>query len=106
MELEQFLWDHWSVQGQWVCPVKETAYVPTTIDITGHLSPSDVEPLEEICGDNWNGETAVYAFNSCKKNYHVLFLFNSPILIPYHQQPICLLFVLQVLFQGFRCIKT
>ncbi|TVU15548.1 hypothetical protein EJB05_39073, partial [Eragrostis curvula] len=51
--------------GQWVWPVKETACVPTTISITGHLSPSDVESLDDISDDNWNGETAVYAFNSC-----------------------------------------
>ncbi|KAL6882537.1 hypothetical protein ACP4OV_011227 [Aristida adscensionis] len=51
--------------GNWVWPVRETPYVPTSINITGHLSPSDVEFLEEIAGDNWNGETAVYAFNSC-----------------------------------------
>lgn len=51
--------------GQWVWPVKQTAYVPTNINITGQLSPSDVESLEEIAGDDWNGETAVYAFGSC-----------------------------------------
>ncbi|KAL6652516.1 hypothetical protein ACP70R_011441 [Stipagrostis hirtigluma subsp. patula] len=51
--------------GNWVWPVKETPYVPTSINITGHLAPSDVESLGEIAGDNWNGETAVYAFNSC-----------------------------------------
>ncbi|XP_062184232.1 probable galactinol--sucrose galactosyltransferase 2 [Phragmites australis] len=51
--------------GQWVWPVKEIAYAPTNIDITGHLLPSDVDSLEEIACGNWNGETAVYAFNSC-----------------------------------------
>jgi len=51
--------------GQWVWPVKDIAYVPTSINITGHLSPSDVESLDEIAGDSWSGETAVYAFNSC-----------------------------------------
>ncbi|PUZ47661.1 hypothetical protein GQ55_7G184500 [Panicum hallii var. hallii] len=51
--------------GQWVWPVKDIAYVPTSINITGHLSPSDVESLEDIAGDNWSGETAVYSFNSC-----------------------------------------
>ncbi|XP_004975984.2 probable galactinol--sucrose galactosyltransferase 2 [Setaria italica] len=51
--------------GQWVWPVKDIDYVPTSINITGHLSPSDLESLEEIAGDNWSGETAVYAFNSC-----------------------------------------
>jgi hypothetical protein len=52
--------------GQWVWPVKDIDYVPTSVNITAHLSPSDVESLEEIAGDNWSGETAVYAFNSCK----------------------------------------
>lgn len=52
--------------GNWTYPVKENAHVPTTVCITGDLSPSDVELLEEIAGDDWNGETAVFAFNSCK----------------------------------------
>nr|CAB3487407.1 unnamed protein product [Digitaria exilis] len=51
--------------GQWVWPVKDIAYVPTSINITGHLSPSDVESIEEIAGHNWNGESAVYAYSSC-----------------------------------------
>uniref|UniRef100_A0A0E0KRY9 galactinol--sucrose galactosyltransferase n=1 Tax=Oryza punctata TaxID=4537 RepID=A0A0E0KRY9_ORYPU len=51
--------------GNWTYPVKENAHVPTTVFITGDLSPSDVELLEEIAGDDWNGETAVFAFNSC-----------------------------------------
>lgn len=51
--------------GNWTYPVKENAHVPTTVCITGDLSPSDVELLEEIAGDDWNGETAVFAFNSC-----------------------------------------
>jgi hypothetical protein len=45
--------------------VKEFPHVPTTVNITGHLSPSDIESLEEIAGDDWSGETAIYAFNSC-----------------------------------------
>lgn len=52
--------------GQWVWPVKDIACVPTSINITGHLSPSDVEFIEEIAGHNWNGESAVYAYSSCK----------------------------------------
>jgi hypothetical protein len=45
--------------------VKEVSHVPTKVNITGFLSLSDVESLEEITGGDWNGETAVYAFNSC-----------------------------------------
>jgi hypothetical protein len=51
--------------GTWTWPVKEFPHVPTTVNITGHLSPSDIESLEEIAGDDWSGETAIYAFNSC-----------------------------------------
>uniref|UniRef100_A0ACD5UBV8 Uncharacterized protein n=1 Tax=Avena sativa TaxID=4498 RepID=A0ACD5UBV8_AVESA len=52
--------------GNWTWPEKETSHViPTTINITSYLSPSDVESIEDITGDDWNGETAVYAFNSC-----------------------------------------
>ncbi|VAH33424.1 unnamed protein product [Triticum turgidum subsp. durum] len=51
--------------GNWTWLVEEISHVPTAVNITGHLSPSDVESLEEITGDEWNGETAVYAFNSC-----------------------------------------
>uniref|UniRef100_J3LYY4 galactinol--sucrose galactosyltransferase n=1 Tax=Oryza brachyantha TaxID=4533 RepID=J3LYY4_ORYBR len=50
--------------GNWTWPVKENAPVLTTVRITGDLSPSDVDLLEEIAGDEWNGETAVFAFNS------------------------------------------
>jgi len=29
-----------------------------------HVSPQDVEFLEEVAGESWNGTCAVYAFNS------------------------------------------
>lgn len=32
--------------------------------ISGHVRPLDVEFIEEIAGKNWNGDFAVYAFNS------------------------------------------
>ncbi|PNT61306.1 probable galactinol--sucrose galactosyltransferase 2 [Brachypodium distachyon] len=51
--------------GNWAWSAKEISHIPTSINITGHLSPSDVESIEEIAGDDWNGETAVYAFYSC-----------------------------------------
>lgn len=31
--------------------------------ISGCISPADVEFLEEIVGENWDGDCAVYAFN-------------------------------------------
>ena len=41
--------------GNWTWPVTEISHVPTTVNITGFLSPSVVESLEEITGDGWNG---------------------------------------------------
>ncbi|KAL2542744.1 Galactinol--sucrose galactosyltransferase [Abeliophyllum distichum] len=35
----------------------------TATQITGHVSPLDVEFLEEIAGKTWNGDYAAYAFN-------------------------------------------
>ncbi|KAL5750654.1 hypothetical protein ACOSP7_025257 [Xanthoceras sorbifolium] len=50
--------------GSW--PMKETAQHMslTSSYISGHVRPIDVEFLEEVAGENWNGECAVYAFNS------------------------------------------
>lgn len=32
--------------------------------LSGHVRPLDVEFIEEIAGENWKGEFAVYAFNA------------------------------------------
>ena len=32
--------------------------------LSGHVSPVDVEFLDDIAGEDWNGDCAVYAFNS------------------------------------------
>ncbi|PON85231.1 Glycosyl hydrolase [Trema orientale] len=36
----------------------------TNSSISGHVRPIDVEFLEEIAGESWNGDCAIYAFNS------------------------------------------
>lgn len=33
------------------------------VQITGRVSPLDVEFLEEIAGETWNADCAIYAFN-------------------------------------------
>ena len=43
-------------------PVETSA--PTATSISGRVSPNDVEFLEEIAGENWLGDSVVYAFNS------------------------------------------
>ncbi|KAI3464230.1 hypothetical protein Pfo_020893 [Paulownia fortunei] len=37
---------------------------PSATSITARVSPLDVEFLEDIAGENWSGDCAVYAFNS------------------------------------------
>jgi hypothetical protein len=53
--------------GSW--PMKQEAEeipaVPSgPSSLSGHLSPIDVEFLDDIAGEDWNGDCAVYAFNS------------------------------------------
>ncbi|TYG90829.1 hypothetical protein ES288_A12G213900v1 [Gossypium darwinii] len=36
----------------------------TPLVISGNVSPCDVEFIEDVAGENWNGDFAVYAFNS------------------------------------------
>ncbi|XVF11648.1 hypothetical protein REPUB_Repub08aG0045300 [Reevesia pubescens] len=50
--------------GSW--PLKQTTedMRSTPSSISGNMSPCDVEFIEEVAGENWNGDCAVYAFNS------------------------------------------
>lgn len=49
--------------GNW--PLKDNSiHTPIPEVISGQLSPSDVEDLGEVAGDNWLGDCAVYAFSS------------------------------------------
>lgn len=55
-------------QGAGIWPMKE-AYEhakssPANASMSGHVSPLDVEFLEDITEENWNDECAVYAFKS------------------------------------------
>ncbi|OMO94433.1 Raffinose synthase [Corchorus capsularis] len=50
--------------GSW--PLKQATedLTSTPLCISGKMSPSDVEFIEEVAGEDWNGDCAVYAFNS------------------------------------------
>lgn len=51
--------------GSWpMKQVVENIESKPSTPILGHVSPSDVECIEEIAGENWNKECAVYAFHS------------------------------------------
>ncbi|XP_040988889.1 probable galactinol--sucrose galactosyltransferase 2 [Juglans microcarpa x Juglans regia] len=56
-------------QGAVNWPLKEAAQetssvASTSSSISCQVSPQDVEFLEEIAGERWNGDYAIYAFNS------------------------------------------
>lgn len=40
-------------------------------DISGHVSPADVEFLEEVAGDNWTGDCAAFASKSGTKKQFI-----------------------------------
>ncbi|GLT29093.1 hypothetical protein SLA2020_039790 [Shorea laevis] len=51
--------------GSWpMKQVVENIESKPSTPILGHVSPSDVECIEEIAGENWNEDSAVYAFHS------------------------------------------
>ena len=75
--------------GSW--PLKEAVHdlpIKHSQDslISSHARPSDVEFLDEIVGKNWNGDSAVYAFNSGQLAFH------HPSQLPTSRANICLMF--------------
>jgi raffinose synthase len=48
--------------GSW--PMKPLEATPTHLTISGKIRPIDVEFLEEVAGENWNGDCILYAFNA------------------------------------------
>ncbi|KAI9108787.1 hypothetical protein K1719_020092 [Acacia pycnantha] len=48
--------------GSW--PLKPVEATPAQINITGKVRPLDVEFLEGVADENWNGDCAVYASNA------------------------------------------
>ena len=54
-------------QGAGTWPLKDNSLeTPSPEVLCGQVSPNDVEFLEEIAGDNWHAEYALYAFNAGK----------------------------------------
>lgn len=52
---------HWPLMK--VAKSEETSTC-TKLSLTGSVCPNDVEFLEDVAGENWDGDSAVYAFNS------------------------------------------
>lgn len=57
-------------QGAGTWPMKDANVVPTSASVptslSGHVHPLDVEFLDQVAGDNWVGDSAIYAFYSGK----------------------------------------
>lgn len=53
--------------GKWPCKDNtndDNTSTSKSLAISGYVSPMDVEFLEELAGENWTGDCAVFAFNS------------------------------------------
>ncbi|XP_038708265.1 probable galactinol--sucrose galactosyltransferase 2 [Tripterygium wilfordii] len=50
--------------GRWPLKQEDEHMAIKPLSISGLVRPIDVEFLEEVAGENWNGDCAVYAFNS------------------------------------------
>jgi raffinose synthase len=44
--------------------MKPLESTPTRLTISGKIRTIDVEFLEEVAGENWNGDCILYAFNA------------------------------------------
>lgn len=71
MELEQVkrVVGVFNCQGAGAWPLKEGGQekpiaAPIRLPILGHVRPLDVELFEDIASDNWEGDSAVYAFHT------------------------------------------
>ncbi|XP_010272533.1 PREDICTED: probable galactinol--sucrose galactosyltransferase 2 [Nelumbo nucifera] len=49
--------------GIWPC-LDKNVQNSSDPELSGHVSPADIEYFEEICGDTWTGDCAVFSFNS------------------------------------------
>ncbi|CAL5203251.1 unnamed protein product [Lathyrus oleraceus] len=51
-------------QGAGCWPMKSSEVTPTHLTISEKIRPLDVELLEDIAGEKWNGDCILYAFNA------------------------------------------
>lgn len=53
-------------EGGWPWPLKQVKekVAASTVSLSSHVSPMDVEFLADVAGGNWNRDCAIYAFNS------------------------------------------
>lgn len=61
--------------------MKSSEVTPTHLTISEKIRPFDVEFLEDIAGEKWNGDCILYAFNAGSnlilENFWIKFLFKS-----------------------------
>ncbi|OVA19719.1 Glycosyl hydrolases 36 [Macleaya cordata] len=49
--------------GSWPC-IDSTVQNDTSPELSGQISPDDIEYFEEVSGDSWTGDCAVFSFNT------------------------------------------
>lgn len=62
--------------GLWPSITVQTTTISEETYLTGHVSPCDVEYLEDVAGDGWNGDCAVYSFTDGNTIGFLLIHFN------------------------------
>ncbi|KAK9152341.1 hypothetical protein Syun_010650 [Stephania yunnanensis] len=51
-------------QGTGTWPCSDTIQNNSNVNLSGHISPKDIEYFEEICGDSWTGDCAIFWFKT------------------------------------------
>jgi hypothetical protein len=49
--------------GSWPC-LDTSAPNNTPVELSGKVSPADIELFEEVCGKSWTGDCAVFSFKA------------------------------------------
>ena len=49
--------------GSWPC-LKNPVQKSVSVELSGQVSPADIEYFEEVSGTKWTGDCAVFSFNS------------------------------------------
>ncbi|KAK9156400.1 hypothetical protein Sjap_003880 [Stephania japonica] len=51
-------------QGTGTWPCSDAIQNNSNVNLSGHISPKDIEYFDEICGESWAGDCATFCFNT------------------------------------------
>lgn len=58
--------------GSWPC-LDSSILNDTNVELSGKVSPADIELFQEVCGESWTGDCAVFSF---QEGMSTIFLSN------------------------------